>query len=239
MIKDITRIYNVPFLIHLAETRTEVADIKKRYGKTPTRHLHSLGILDNTTIAVHCVWLDEEEIDILASCGVKVSHAPESNMKLASGIAPIPQMIEKGISVGLGTDGCASNNNLDLLSEMDTAAKLHKVKTKNPTVMDAKTVLRMATIEGAKVLGLDDITGSIEEGKRADIIILDMKKPHLTPLYNPYSHLVYSASGADVTTSIIEGKPVMKERKPLTIDLPDSMERINRIASNIRKNSTV
>jgi len=232
-IKGIARTANVSFLIHCAETEGEVADIEKSYGNTPVRHLHSLGILDEHTIAVHCVWLDDEEIQILADRGVRVSHNPESNMKLAAGIAPIPEMLKRRITVGIGTDGAASNNNLDLLTEMDMAAKLHKVASMDPTVMDAQTVLKMATIEGAKVLGLDDQVGSIEVGKRADIIVIDCKKPHLTPIYNPYSHIVYSASGADVSTSIIDGRIVMKDRNLLTINLPDSLERMNRLSKKI------
>jgi 5-methylthioadenosine/S-adenosylhomocysteine deaminase len=234
-IKGIARAANVPFLIHLAETRDEVSDIKDRYGKTPTRHLHSLGILDEHTIAVHCVWLEDEEIQILAECGVKVSHNPESNMKLAAGIAPIPEMLKRGITVGIGTDGAASNNNLDLLTEMDTAAKLHKVSSMDPTVMDAKTVLKMATIEGAKVLGLDDHIGSIEAGKRADIIIIDTRKPHLTPMYNPYSHIVYSASGADVSVTIIDGKVIMMNRHLLNMNIDDIIKRIIKISEDISR----
>jgi len=144
-------------------------------------------------------------------------------------------MIGKGITVGLGTDGCASNNDLDMFLEMDTTAKIHKVVEMDPTVMDAETVVRMATIEGAKALGMENSIGSIEEGKCADIIILDMKKPHLTPLYNCYSQVVYSASGADVSTSIINGQVVMEKRRLLTIDLPDIMERVNNISLKITR----
>ncbi len=232
-IKDVARKCGTSFLIHLAETREEVKVIRDKYGTTPVRHLHDLGILDERTIPAHCVWVDDEEIDILADCGVKVSHVPESNMKLAAGNAPIPQMMEKGITVGLGTDGCASNNDLDMFQEMDTTAKIHKVVDMDPTVMDAETVVRMATTEGAKTLGMENSVGSIEEGKCADIIILDMKKPHLTPLYNSYSQLVYSATGADVTTSIIGGQIVMEKRRLLTIDLPDIMERVKDISRKI------
>jgi 5-methylthioadenosine/S-adenosylhomocysteine deaminase len=233
-IKGIARAANVPFLIHLAETRDEVSDIRARYGKTPTRHLHSLGILDENTIAVHCVWLEDEEIQILAECGVKVSHNPESNMKLAAGIAPIPEMLKRGITVGIGTDGAASNNNLDLFTEMDTAAKLHKVSSMDPTIMDAQTVLKMATIEGAKVLGLDDHIGSIEAGKRADIIIIDTMKPHLTPMYNPYSHIVYAASGSDVSVVVIDGNVIMMKRHLLTLKINDIMEMVIDMAKGIR-----
>ncbi len=237
VIKGVARKANLPYMIHLAETRDEIKIVKERYGMTPVRYLHSLGILDNLTIAVHCVCIDQEEIDILADYGVKVSHNPESNMKLASGVAPIPKLLEKGVTVGLGTDGCASNNNLDMFTEMDTAAKIHKAVTLDPTVMDAKTVLRMATIEGAKVLGLEDKIGSIEAGKCADIIILDMQKPHLTPLYNYYSQIVYSASGSDVSTAIIDGKVVMKERRLFTMDIDSVMKKVRKIAETISGNN--
>lgn len=233
IVKDVSKKANVPYMIHLAETADETKIIMERYGTTPVRFLHRLGILDDLTIAVHCVCIDEEEIEILADCGVKVSHNPESNMKLASGVAPIPKLLEKGVTVGLGTDGCASNNDLDMFREMDTTAKIHKATTGDPTVMDAKTVLRMATIEGAKILNLEDKIGSIEAGKCADIIILDVQKPHLTPIYNYYSQIVYCASGSDVSTALIDGKVVMKERRLFTIDIEDVMERVKKIAEAI------
>lgn len=210
--------YNIPLIIHLAETEDETAQVKKKYGNRPVHHLDSLGILGPHVIACHCVHLNTEEIRILKNKGVKVIHNPESNMKLASGIAPVHEMISSGIAVGIGTDGCASNNDLDLFSEMDTAAKLHKVKEMDTTVLDALTVLKMATIEGARALGIEKITGSIEIGKKADIIVIDIKKPHLTPMYNPFSHLVYSTNGSDVIHSIINGRQVMFKRKLLTID---------------------
>ena len=213
--------HNVPLIIHVAETLNEIAEIKEKYGKTPVKHLDSLGILGPHLIADHCVHLEESDIKIIAAHGVKVVHNPESNMKLASGIAPVPEMLSQGLTVGLGTDGCASNNDLDLFSEMDTAAKLHKVNTLDPTVMDALAVLRMATIEGAKALGLQDITGSLEVGKKADVIVIDTHQPHLTPMYNATSHLVYAARGNDVMHSIINGQPVMEDRKLLTLDLAE------------------
>ncbi|MGA1843428.1 MAG: amidohydrolase family protein, partial [bacterium] len=150
-----------PLVLHLAETRDEVEQIRQRYGTTPVRHLERLGILGPQVLAVHCVWLDEEEIRILADHQVKVAHCPESNMKLAAGIAPVPALLRAGVTVGLGTDGCASNNNLDMFQEMDMAAKLHKVATGDPTVMDAPTVLAMATTEAARALGLADEIGSL------------------------------------------------------------------------------
>lgn len=234
-IKEVARNAGVFFLTHVAETKSEVQDIKDRYGKTPVRHLHHLGVLDEKTIAVHCNWVDKEEIEILADCGAGVSHNPESSMKLAAGIAPVPAMLEKGVTVGLGTDGCASNNDHDLFTEMDSAAKVHKIMEMDPAVMDAKTVLRMATINGAKALGLESMIGSIEPGKCADIIILDTNKPHLTPMYNPYSHLVYAAKGSDVSHSIVNGRLVMENRKLLTLDPENIMARANEESMEVRK----
>jgi len=217
--------YDIPMIIHLAETTSELDELKKRYGRTPVEHLRSLGLLGPHLIADHCVHLQEDEIKAMAENDVKVIHNPESNMKLASGIAPIPEMLAEGLIVGLGTDGCASNNNLDLFTEMDMTAKLHKINTMDTTVMDALTVMRMATIEGARALGIGEITGSLEKGKKADIIIVDIKKPHLTPMYNPYSHLVYAARGNDVSHSIINGRLVMEGRKLLSLNLHEIMER--------------
>ena len=231
---DIARRYHVPVILHLAETKTEVEEIRKRYGKSPVHHLGSLGLLGPHLIADHCVHLSKEEIKRLSDHGVKVIHNPESNMKLASGIAPVPEMLEAGMTVGLGTDGCASNNNLDLLEEMDTAAKLHKLNTMDPTVMDAVTVLRMATIEGAKALGMDGVTGSLEPGKCADVIVIDVKRPHLTPMYNPYSHLVYAARGNDVRHAVIDGKLVMEDRELLTVNLQDVMARATERSEDVR-----
>jgi 5-methylthioadenosine/S-adenosylhomocysteine deaminase len=168
---------------------------------------------------------------VFADLGVKVSHNPESSMKLAAGVAPIPQMLSRGITCGLGTDGCASNNDLDMFGEMDTAAKIHKVTTLNPTVMNAETVLKMATGGGAEVLGLASRIGSIEVGKDADIILVDMNRPHLTPVYNCCSHLVYAACGADTLTSIIGGRIVMRDRQLLTIDVNEAMENVRRLAA--------
>jgi len=234
-IKEVARNSKALFLTHLSETIKETQDIKQQYGNTPVRYLNSLGILDDSTVAVHCNFVDEDEIRIFADCGVKVSHNPESSMKLGAGVAPVPEMLKQGVIVGLGTDGCASNNDLDLLLEIDTTAKIHKLKTMNPTAMDAATVLRMATIEGAKMLGIEDKTGSIEAGKYADIIILDANKPHMIPMYNCYSQIVYSASGADVSASIINGKIVMKDRQLLNMDVSDIMDRVRKIADNIKK----
>jgi 5-methylthioadenosine/S-adenosylhomocysteine deaminase len=234
-IKDAARKAGVPYTIHVSETKEEVSISRERYGKWPFAHLRDLGVLDQQTIAVHCNWLVEEEMDIIRAYNVRVSHNPESNLKLAAGIAPIPKLLRKGVIVGLGTDGAASNNDLDLFGEMDMAAKIHKVVEMDPTVMDAVTVLKMATINGARVLGLDDRIGSIEVGKCADMIILDTTSPHWTPLFNPCSQLVYAASGADVKASIIGGKVIMRDRKLLTMDLPVVVKEVRNIAVHIAK----
>ncbi len=233
-VKAAAREAGILYLTHLLENRDEIDTIEKRYGKKPVRHLYDLGVLDSRTIAVHCNWLSPEDIALFADLGVGVSHNPVSSMKLASGVAPVPLMLAKGLTVGLGTDGSASNNALDLFREMDAAAKIHKVTQLDPTVMSAETVVQIATIGGARLLGLDHVIGSIEVGKQADIIIIDMNQPHLTPLYNPYSQLVYAARGADVKTSIINGKIVMENRNLLTIDLPAVMNNVRDIACHIR-----
>ena len=226
-LKEIKRVSldrQAPYLIHLAETKDEVAMIKEKYRKTPALYLDDLGVLDADTIAVHCNWLTDDEIEMLSLRGVKISHCPESNMKLAAGMASVPKLIRCGITVGLGTDGTASNNNLDLFREMSMAARIHKVIESDPTVMDAKTVLRMATIDGARLLGLDRQIGTVEAGKAADLILIDLNQPHLTPLYHCLSQLVYAASGSDVVTVIIDGKLILHNRRFVHIDLQDIMK---------------
>jgi 5-methylthioadenosine/S-adenosylhomocysteine deaminase len=234
--RDLADRYGVPMIIHLAETKSEIEEVSKKYGKSPVNHMESLGLLSSSLIACHCVWLTEAEMDLLARRGVKVVHNPESNMKLASGVAPVPELLARGVTVGLGTDGCASNNNLDLFQEMDSAAKLHKVHRLDPTVMPSSVVLEMATLGGARVLGLEKEIGSLEVGKKADIIVLDLNRPHLQPVYNIVSQLVYSAVGADVRDVIIDGKLVMHDRKLLTLDeetvLQKAQEWGNKIASS-------
>jgi 5-methylthioadenosine/S-adenosylhomocysteine deaminase len=231
---ELSQKYNVPLIIHVAETENEVSTIRERYGKTPVGHLADIGVLSPLLLACHCVVLTEKDIDRLASADVKVSHNPESNMKLASGVAPVPALIRSGVCVGLGTDGCTSNNNLDMFAEMDMAAKIHKVNTLDPTVMDARTVLRMATTHAARALGLNRVTGSLVPGKKADVIVVDTRKPHLTPMYDPYSHLVYAARGSDVATSVINGRVVMEGRRLMTLDVLNVMAEVNRIAAEIR-----
>ncbi|OGR22122.1 MAG: amidohydrolase [Desulfobacterales bacterium RIFOXYA12_FULL_46_15] len=205
----------VLFQIHVAETKNEVHLIQGLGGMTIVEYLESLGILDSNTLMVHSVWIDDNDMGIIRKNHARVAHCPESNMKLASGIAPVPGLIKMGVPVGLGTDGCASNNDHDLFSEMDMAAKLHKVALLDPCVMDARTTLKMATIEGAKAIGLDKITGSIEKGKRADIILVDLDKPHAIPMYDPYSSIVYSAKSSDVTLVMVDGRILVRDGKPV------------------------
>ena len=232
--KDAADANGVLFQIHTAETKDEYVSIQTKHHTTPVKYLDKIGIIDQNTLLVHAVWLDNDDIEIMAKHRASVSHNPESNMKLASGIAPVPALLKAGVTVGLGTDGCASNNNLDLFSEMDMAAKLHKVNTMDPTVMDAVTVLKMATIDGAKSLGLQDIIGSLEVGKKADVIIIDTRKPHLIPVYNPVSHIVYAAKGSDVQDVIVDGKVLLKNRKLLTVDMEDILGKVADIASHIK-----
>ncbi len=218
--KALTRKAGVPFFIHLAETRREVDDLKAQTGLSPAAYLDSLGILDERTIVVHAVWLNTDDLDLLARRGVRVSHCPESNLKLAAGVAPIPELLDRGVAVGLGTDGAASNNNLDLFGEMSLAARLHKVWQGDPTVLPAHEVVALATRQGARVLGLEDRVGSLTPGKQADLIVLDLDRAHLTPLYDPYSHLVYAARSADVRHVMVAGRWLMKDRRLLTLDWP-------------------
>ena len=231
--KDAADAKGVLFQIHAAETKDEYAFVQTKHHTTPVKYLDKIGIIDQNTLLVHAVWLDDDDIEIIAKRGASVSHNPGSNMKLASGIAPVPELLKAGVTVGLGTDGCASNNNLDLFSEMNTTAKLHKVNAMNPTLMDAVTVLKMATINGAKALGLDDIIGSLEIGKKADVIVIDTRKPHLVPIFNPISHMVYAAQGSDVQDVIVNGRLLVKDRELLTINIKDIIEKVIKFSENL------
>jgi 5-methylthioadenosine/S-adenosylhomocysteine deaminase len=232
--RDLAGRYGVPLIMHLSENEAEVREIEQRFGCRPVEHAERLGLLGSRLIADHCVALDDRDMELLAERRVQVIHNPESNMKLASGIAPVPRLLQMGINVALGTDGCASNNDLDLFGEMDSCAKLHKAATLDPTVLPAQTVLHMATRNGARALGLEGKAGELAPGRLADLIVVDFGKPHLTPLYEPASHLVYAARGADVRLSIIHGRLVMEDRKLLTIDTTEVMERVREIARIIR-----
>jgi 5-methylthioadenosine/S-adenosylhomocysteine deaminase len=215
------------FQIHAAETRAEREQMEKEHGCGPIEYLDRLGILDANTLLVHAVWVDGEDIQRIARGGARVVHCPESNMKLASGVAPLPDLMAAGVCVGLGTDGCASNNDLDLWGEMDMAAKLHKLRRLDPTAVQAEQVVRMATRKGAEAIGLGDLVGSLEPGKRADLIVLDTHTPHMTPLYHPASHLVYVARAGDVREVMIDGRWVARERTLRTLSVAEVMEEVN------------
>jgi 5-methylthioadenosine/S-adenosylhomocysteine deaminase len=218
--KDLTRARGAPFFLHLAETREEVASLNRRTGRSPAAYLDHLGVLDELTVAVHAVWLEPADLELLARRRVKVSHCPESNLKLAAGVAPIPELLKLGVTVGLGTDGAASNNNLDLWGEMSLAARLHKVWGHDPTLMPAARVVALATREGARVLGLGETTGTLALGKAADLIVVALDQPHLTPLYDPYSHLVYAARSADVRHVMVDGRWLLRDRQFTSLDWP-------------------
>jgi 5-methylthioadenosine/S-adenosylhomocysteine deaminase len=233
--KDIAHSTGALFQIHAAETRFEYDLIKERHHMSPIGYLDSLNILDARTMLVHAICLDDMDIDIVARSGASISHAPESAMKLGSGIARIPEFLQANIRVGLGTDGCASNNNQDMFQEMDMAAKLHKVSTLNPQAMQSRTVLEMATIGGARAIGLDHAVGSLEPGKLADIIILDTHVPHLTPLYHPESHIVYAANGSDVRDVMVNGKWQLKNRRLVSLNLGEILEQARTEGNRIQQ----
>ncbi len=205
--------------IHIAETLSEISQIKEIYNKTPVEMVHQAGVFTaNPVVAAHCVHLSDNDLKILLQEKVSVAHNPESNMKLASGIAPVTKMIEMGVNVGLGTDGAASNNNLDMFQEMRSASLLQKVHTLDPTVISSYQALSMATSNGAKALGLEKEIGKIKAGMKADIILVDLSGPHLQPLHDINAHLVYSAGASDVDSVIINGRIIMRNRVVNTID---------------------
>ncbi len=216
--KTLAEILQVNLHIHLSETQWEVGEVMARHHKRPVEYLADLGFLDESVLAAHCIWLNDHEIELLAKHRVGVSHCMESNLKLASGFAPVVSMLSAGVKVSFGTDGAASNNDLNIFSEMSTTAKVHKALSNDPTALDAKTALLMATRWAAEVLGLGSMIGSIEGGKRADLIAIDLHKPHLSPLYNIYSHLVYAVAASDVDMVMVNGKLLMRDRRLLSVD---------------------
>jgi 5-methylthioadenosine/S-adenosylhomocysteine deaminase len=223
--------------IHAAETQKESQQIQKEHQATAIQYLDQLGILDENTLLVHSIWVNDKDIEIIAARKACISHNPESNAKLASGIAPTPKFLESGITVGLGTDGCASNNNLDLFHEMDMVAKLHKAEKFDPTTMDAKTVVKMATIAGASAIGLSHRIGSLEVGKQADLIVIDTHAPHMVPMYHPESHIVYTAKSSDVRDVVIDGRVLVRNRQVLHLDVAEIMTNVREIARHIKKRS--
>jgi 5-methylthioadenosine/S-adenosylhomocysteine deaminase len=227
--------YGVPVIIHVAETEAELSNSRKAHsGMTPVAYLQSIAFWGPRTLANHMVWADAADIKLLASHGIGVSHNPESNMKLASGIAPVPEFLAAGVTVGLGTDGAASNNDLDMFDAMRFAALLHKVKTGDPRALPATVVLEMATVNGAKALGLGKQIGSLEVGKRADLIVVSTSSARMTPMYDPVSHLVYAARGEDVRTVMVNGRVLMRDRKMLTLDEPAVLAEARKFADAVR-----
>jgi 5-methylthioadenosine/S-adenosylhomocysteine deaminase len=218
---------------HLAETQEEDRDIRRRYGRSPIRHLANLGLVDARLVAAHCVWLDREEIDLLAAARTGVVHNPRSNLKLASGIAPVPDMLRAGVLVGLGTDGAASNNSLDLLAEIQMAALVHKGVRLDPLAVPAEAALEMATIGGARALKLDHLVGSLKPGKRADVVIIDLEEDNLVPLYDPVSHLAYAVEATDVRTVIVDGRIVLRDRVLTTADEREIRRQVCTLATGI------
>jgi len=221
--------------IHVAETRGEAEQIREAGQMSPVAYLNSLGVLDQRSLLIHCVWVDDADVEIIAGSGAAVVHCPQSNMKLASGVSPLPNFLSAGIPTGLGTDGCASNNNLDLFAEMDTAAKLHKVYRADPTAAGAAAVFKMATIGGARALGMDHLTGSLEPGKSADLVVIDTQQPHLVPVYDPVSLVVYAAGGGDVRDVMVAGKLRVRNGRLTSLKLDEVLGEIAPYTEKIRK----
>jgi len=232
--RELSKRLGVPTLIHVAETRDEVKTAQERFKSSPTAYLDSLGFLGPGVLVAHGVWVSDEDIAILKMRGVGVSHNPESNMKLASGAAPVTAYLRAGVPLGLGTDGAASNNDLDMFEAMRMASMLNKLVTSDPRAVPAKTALEMATIGGARALGMDRQIGSLEGGKRADIIIVGMSSARQTPMYDPISHLVYVTRGDDVQTTIVNGRILMRDRKVLTLDEPAIIREAQGWAEKVR-----
>jgi len=232
--------YGVPLIIHVAETRRERDDALAKWGKSPVAELDSLGVLTGRTVAAHCVWVDDADLRILKARGAGVAHCPSSNMMLASGVAPVVRMLAAGLNVGLGTDGPAgSNNDFDLMGEMNLAAKLQKVTSGDPQALTAAQALEMATIGGARALGLEKEIGSLEPGKRADLVTMRLDVPNAVPLYDVVSQIVYALKGAGVRDSMVNGRLLLRDRRPLTLDqdviLAKATEYGARIGQSLKK----
>lgn len=221
--------YHTLLQIHVSETRKEVEDITAQYGMSPGEYLYSIGLLDSNVIAAHGVWLNRKEIDLFAKTETSIGHCPKSNLKLASGIADTDTYLKAGITVGIGTDGTASNNTLDMVEEMRFAALLPKVTHYDPEAVNAATALRMATLNGAKALGLEKLTGSIEVGKSADFVLIHADASNMQPIYDEYSALVYAMNSKNIRHSMVNGEWIMRNREVLHIDKEETLEEIKRI----------
>jgi 5-methylthioadenosine/S-adenosylhomocysteine deaminase len=232
---ELGRRYDVPVLIHLAETEDEVRVSREQHQATPTGYLEAIGFWGPRTLAAHGVWVTDDDILVLKRRGVGVSHNPESNMKLASGAAPVSKYLAQGVALGLGTDGAASNNDLDMFGAMRQAAFLAKLTTRDPTAVSARTALDLATIGGARALGMDRTIGSLEPGKHADLIVVSMSAARQTPMYDAISHLVYVTRGDDVRATVVNGKVLMKDRQARTLDRDAVLADARRLSEKVRQ----
>jgi 5-methylthioadenosine/S-adenosylhomocysteine deaminase len=230
------RKYHAPILIHVAEMKKELEDSEKQNGMSPVQYLEKLGVLGPDIVAAHCIFVDEADRKLLAQRGVGCVHNPSSNMMIASGVSPVPEMRAAGVAVGLGTDGPAgSNNDLDLMEEIDLAAKLAKISKLDPLALNAKAVVEMATIDGARALHMDKEIGSLETGKKADLVLISLDEPHALPMYDIYAQIAYSLKGGDVDTVVIGGRVVMRKRELLTVDEPAVLKMARRYGVSVKK----
>ena len=237
MLEDVLRLSqerNVGFITHASESKGELAQVYEKYGKTPIEVLDQVGLLGQKTLLAHCVHLSDAEIERLAETGTSVAHCPSSNLKLSSGIARVADMVKAGVNVSIGTDGPASNNDLDLIHEAQLAALVQKGVTGDPTVLPADRVFAMLTIDGARAVGLADQIGSLEVGKLADLAVIDFESANLTPSYDLYSHFIYAMAPSDVCHVIIHGKMVMQDRQMLTLDEERIKMQVRQIAEKVR-----
>ena len=231
---ELGRKHGVPVIIHFAETEEEVRLAREKFNATPAAYLESIGFWGPNTLAAHAIWVTDDDITILKRHGIGLSHNPESNMKLASGAAPVSKYLAAGVALGLGTDGAASNNDLDMFEAMRQASFLAKHVTKNPTALPARAALDLATVGGARALHMEQRIGSLAAGKRADLIIVSMRTARQTPMYDPISHLVYTTRGDDVRTTIVNGKVLMKERQVRTLNRETVIADAKRLAARVR-----
>jgi 5-methylthioadenosine/S-adenosylhomocysteine deaminase len=227
--------FGAPLVIHLAETRWEVETITKEKGVSPVAYLADLGILSERTVAAHCVHVSEQDLDLLSEFAVGVASNPVSNLKLSSGLAPVPQMLNRGIKVAFGTDGAACNNTLDLLRDAQLACLVYKGISGDPTCMPARTVVEMLTIGGARVLGLADSIGTLEVGKRADVVCLAVDQPRAVPVYDPFSHVAFTARAADVKHVVVDGKVLVKDRALVNTDVQGLLAEVRQATTRVRQ----
>lgn len=232
----LARKYHAPVLIHVAEMKKEWEDSEKANGMSPVQYLEKIGVLGPDVVAAHCIFVDEADRKLLAERGTGCVHNPSSNMMIASGVSPVPEIRAAGVAVGLGTDGPAgSNNDLDLMEEIDLAAKLAKISKMDPLALGAKDVVAMATIDGARALHMEKEIGSLEAGKKADLVLISLHEPNAMPMYDIYAQIAYSLKGNDVEDVVIGGRVVMRDRKLLTVDEPAVLEKAREYGESVKK----